>query len=89
MHDRIYIYVDEFIQTIKLDGTPGVNRVIVKLSRIMVWIKLENSVFENSKPVIKLYRKIPKNHLICGISGIAWVIITFSKIMLLRKIQLC
>ena len=82
-------YFDEFNQTIKLDGTPGVTRVIVKLSRIMVWIKLENSVFENSKPVIKLYRKIPKNYSTDGISGITWVMITFSKMMLLMKIKLC
>ena len=90
MHDLKCFY--EINQIIKVDGSPGVARVIITLSKILVQIKLENYVYENSKTaitVIKLYRKIPKNYLIGGISGIAWVMITFSKIMLLMKIQLC
>ena len=41
---RAGVYVDELTQIMKAFGTPGVARVIITLSRIMLLIKLENHV---------------------------------------------
>ena len=43
---------DEFNQILKVGGTLRVARVIITLSRIMVYIKLENYVHGYSIPVI-------------------------------------
>ena len=85
---------DEFNQIMKVGGAPGVARVIITLSRIMVLVKLEYYVIMCMKianPLLHLlnHRNTHKNCLIFGISGIAWVIIAFAKIMLLIKIKLC
>ena len=85
--------VDEFNQIMKAVGTPGVARAIITLSRIMLQIKVENHVIMQMKitnPLLQLlnHRQIPKDYLIGWISGIAWEIITFSKMMLLMKIKL-
>ena len=85
---------DEFNQIKKGGGTPGVARVIITLSRIMVLVKLEYYVImwvKIASPLLELlnHRNIHNNYLIVGTSGIAWVIITFAKMMLLMKMKLC
>ena len=75
----------------KVVGIPGVARVIITLSRIMVLVKIEYYVImcmNIANQLLQLSnhnRKIHKNYLIVGISGIARVIITLAKTMLLMK----
>ena len=51
------MYVDEFNQIVKVYGTPGVARVIITLSRIILQIKVENHVSRYMKitnPLLQL-----------------------------------
>ena len=46
----------EFIQIIRVGGTPGIARIITTLLRIMVEIELENSEYESSKPDVSVIK---------------------------------
>ena len=81
------------IYILNVSRIPGVARVWKTISRIMVLVKLENYVIMCMKlpnPLLQLlnHRKIHRNYSIGGISGIARVIITFVKMLLLMKIKL-